>query len=427
MLSLNPFQPHSRRAVGAWLSRARAIGVLLPLALPLVASAGGPLSRDPALTFGILLRQSLTRAPEYVALAARDDEARAHLEAGRAWLAGRPSLEASYLDDRGRSGAGVSELEYGVQLPLWRPGERRDAAAFGRALTEQAAAARAHVEFTVAGRLREALAVLEAADRMLEIERLATREAEELVRAVERLFEAGETSALDLTQARTGLLAQRRMELEAVSRLAAAEAGFTSLTGLSARPASGHREVDPAETLITPAHPWLRLLKADEAFAAEAVKRVRAEAKGNPALGLGARRQRGAAGEEYNDSLVVGLSLPFGGLAKVDAQVGSARRQQAEAAAAILSARRELEQRLDELQRERATLGEALRLGEEQVALDRRQWEMARAAFDVGETNLFQVLSALGQLRASTREREQLRLRRDALPAQINQTIGVLP
>ena len=139
MLSLNPFQPHSRRAVGAWLSRARAIGVLLPLALPLVASAGGPLSRDPALTFGILLRQSLTRAPEYVALAARDDEARAHLEAGRAWLAGRPSLEASYLDDRGRSGAGVSELEYGVQLPLWRPGERRDAAAFGREI------GRAHV------------------------------------------------------------------------------------------------------------------------------------------------------------------------------------------------------------------------------------------------------------------------------------------
>jgi outer membrane protein TolC len=61
------------------------------------------------------------------------------------------------------------------------------------------------------------------------------------------------------------------------------------------------------------------------------------------------------------------------------------------------------------------------------VALDRRQWEMAQAAFELGEVTLFQVLTALRQARASARENEELKLRQERLITQFNQVIGVLP
>ena len=401
--------------------------ILCALRPPVGASQASPLARDPSLTFPVLLQQSLLHSPEYVTLAARDAEAASHLAAARRWLAGRPTLEVTYADDQPRSATGMTELEYGLALPLWRPGERRGASLLARSMGRHAEAWRQSLELTVAGQLRDALAALEVAERGLEIERSATRDTAQLVSTVERLFEAGEAAALDVAQARTLLLTQRRQELEAESALAQAEAAYVRLTGLSARPANPHRETPTPDQAIGAHHPWLRMLSAGVDVADQQIQRARLEARGNPALAIGARRERGSRGEDYNDSMVLGLSVPFGGSAHVDAQVSSAKREKAESEAAVRAAQRELTQRLDETRRELATVTQSLRLTEEQVALDRQQWEMARAAFEAGESTLFHVLTALRQSRASAREHELLRLRSESLVPQLNQIVGVLP
>lgn len=424
-----PFLPPPLPPGGASLFRVA--GVLVAAA---VHAAGGmltghaaPLPRDPQLTFTILLQQALPRAPEYLELAARDEEARLHVAAARSWLAGRPSLEAGYSNDRPRSAHGKNEFEYGVQLPLWRPGERRAAARLGGTLGGQFQAWRAHLKLALAGRLRENLRALDAADRLLALERQATGEAEQLVASVEKLHAAGEAAQADVGQARALLLQQRRQELQAELALAAAESGYVELTGLSARPATAHREEPAPRGAIADDHPWLRYLATGVEVADGAVQQARQEARGNPSVLVGARRQRDAAGELYNDSLVVGLSLPFGASAQVDARVSSIRRQKAAAEVELKTAQRELARRLRELQLEFAHTAAALRLSAEQVALDRRQAEAARAAFELGELNLFQVLTVLRQSRASAREHETLQLQRESLAVQINQTVGVLP
>lgn len=406
------------------------LATLLCLAPPLVGAelAGtAPLPKDPTLTISILLQQSLQQAPEYLELASRDEEARAHVTAARSWLAGRPSLEATYLDDQPRSAVGMTELEYGVQLPLWRFRERRNAAALGRSLGAQTEAWRTYLELTIAGRLRELLAELDEAERLQEIEQEATHEAKQLLVGVERLFEAGDASALDVAQARTALLTQQREELRVITSREVAEAAWKRLTGLQARPPGTYRETPSERSEISADHPWLRLLSSDVTVAEETVKRARTEARGNPSVTLGTRRSRGSDADEYNDSLLLSLSLPFGGSSHVGAQVSSMRRQQAAAQVALKTAERELQQQLHALRGELAVVTHSLRLTDEQVLLDRRQWEMTRTAFEVGEVTLFQVLTTLRQSRASVREHEMLKLRRDSLVVQINQTVGVLP
>lgn len=420
----------SRHRSTRYLHTSCFLALLLWLAPPLVRSqqiSPAPLPKDPSLTTSVLLQQSLQQAPEYLELASRDEEARAHVEAARSWLAGRPSLEATYLDDQPRSAAGMTELEYGLQLPLWRPGERRDAAALGRSLGVQTEAWRTYLELTIAGRLRESLAELDEAERIQEIEREATEVAKHLLVGVERLFEAGEASALDVAQARTVLLTQQREELRVSTARERAEMAWVRLTGLRARPQGTYREPLSEKTEISADHPWLRLLSSDLAVAEESVKRARAEARGSPSVMLGTRRSRGSDTEDYNDSLLLSLSLPFGGSSHVSAQVSTMRRQQAVAQVAFKTAERELQQRLQTLQGELAVVTQSLRLTDEQVALDRQQWEMARTAFEVGEVTLFQVLTALRQSHTSVREHELLKLRRESLVAQINQTVGVLP
>jgi len=319
------------------------------------------------------------------------------------------------------------ELEYGVQVPLWRRGERRDARLLGENLGAQTMAWKSHLELTVAGRLRTSLADLDSADRLLTIERQSTADARQLLAGVEKLFDAGEVPQLDVMQTRTLLLNQQRQELEAESALRAAELAFSTLTGLAARPAAPHVEALAEGREISADHPWLRLLQASLDVANDAVRQARLEARGNPSALLGSRRQRGGSTEPYNDSVVLSLSVPFGGSAHVASQVGAVMRQKTEAEVQLQTARRDLTREMREVERELAMVRAALVLGEEQVALDRRQREMSQSAFELGEVTLFQVLTALRQARASARELEALKLRQERLITQFNQVIGVLP
>jgi len=91
------------------------------------------------------------------------------------------------------------------------------------------------------------------------------------------------------------------------------------------------------------------------------------------------------------------------------------------------TARRALDLQLHEVEHELFVLAESLPLSEEQARLARRQWEMARAAFEAGETDISQVVIALQQTRQSARELETNTLRHARLIAEFNQILGVLP
>jgi outer membrane protein TolC len=397
------------------------------MAALLTAADAPPLTRDPELSFGRLLAAALPRAPEFVAGEARRDEARRHDEAAGAWLAGPPALEVNYLDDRTAAARGAQELEYGVQLPLWRPGERRTASRLGAELGRQSAAWQTYLELTVAGRLRACLADLAGAERLLALEREATAEARQLVATVERMAAAGESARAEVAQAQALLLQQRREELAAANALAKAEAAYVELTGLRTQPAAPHREEAAGSATVPDQHPWLRYLASGVEVARHSADQVGQEERGRPAVLIGGRRQREGTGAPREDAMALGLSLPFGGARRTAARLSSARREQAEATSALLAAQRELAQRLRELRLDAAHVAASLGLSAEQLELDRRQVAAARTAFEAGEFNLFHVLTALRQARASTRDHELLLRQREHLAAQINQTLGNLP
>lgn len=77
------------------------------------------------------------RAPERRVLGARQEEAAARAERSRSLLSGNPAVRARYQTDEAGSGDGLRELEGGLDLPLWLPGQRA-----GRRPTSRAPAPR---------------------------------------------------------------------------------------------------------------------------------------------------------------------------------------------------------------------------------------------------------------------------------------------
>ena len=95
----------------------------------------GPVSAASA-TNPLSLRQAFdaawARQPEAMGLQARRDAARAQQRAAKAWTPEPAALELSNKTDRLGSNNGAREVEVGIAVPLWLPGERSSSAALTR-------------------------------------------------------------------------------------------------------------------------------------------------------------------------------------------------------------------------------------------------------------------------------------------------------
>jgi len=386
-----------------------------------------PLATSETLGFAEILDNALKNAPEAGVTEARGAQAAAYQGMGRGWLASRPSVVASYLDDSRLDNQGQKEIEYGVQLPLWRPGEKRDTARLADDYSRQSDLWQQSLRLTLAGRVRTLLADIAEAEQILAIERQATADSEQLQAVTTRLFETGALSRLDVMQSENQLLQQRQREIQANAAMLDAEIVYRMTTGLLVRPAATPAETMASATEISPEHPLLRLLQSEVDVAGDNVRQSEISAKGNPQLTLGTRREQGNRFSPTIDTLTLSLQVPFGGKHVVAARTSTARLAKVDAEVGWRSTQRELQLALHEAEHELDVTREALPLASQQAALDAERSTLAQRAFDAGELTLAQVLAAVVEAHNSARTLVQLQNREQRLIADYNQALGVLP
>jgi cobalt-zinc-cadmium efflux system outer membrane protein len=412
------------------VSNAVRLGALLLAAAPLFAlaqSGHAPLAKNPTLDFDAVLAAALEYAPEAAESSVRRQQADAYAAAGRSLLAGRPNLWLQHYNDSPLDATGQVETEYGVQLPLWRPGERRASQEYGARYNEQVALWQDALKLDIAGRLRTALADLHEAEVLLELERIATTTAEEVLRTSEMLFDAGALARVEVMQSRHLLLEQQRRLYEAEATLVDSEIVYEYLTGLDERPATQHTEMQGSLDDISENHPLLRYLQSEVAILDGAVRQGEISAKGNPQLQIASRRERGDRFTPYTDSVNLALTIPIGGKSYVDAQTSGARRDKVDAEVRYRQAHRELGRALHDAEHELFIVRQALPLAREQAALGEERETLARDAFTQAELTLPQVLLAVQEAHAARRELALLEAREQRLIAEYNQLTGVLP
>ena len=405
----------------------------LLLVATLAPSAGSaqidhqPLSRSASLTYEQVLDSALQNAPEQLAAESRRTQADRYSEFASSWFSGAPTLEASYIDDSPMSSVGLRELEAGLQFSLWRPGERGQTRELGQNYQLVFDAWQGNLELEVAGKLRKTLADIELADAMLEIENSAATLTEDLLSLTQSLYTAGEVSRLDVMQAETLHLEQQNKLFDAEAALVDAEREYEILTGLSMRPAALFREQQSDREEITPSHPLMHFIQANLQVARSRVNLVKREATGSPTLGFGVRRERGGRSDEYIDSLGLSFSIPLGKSAATGAAVSDARRDEAELEVALQRSRLMLDQRMHEAERQLFVARQQLTVSSNRAELAEQRLQMARAAYELGETDLLSVSIALQDSLRASQEFRELELREQRLISEYNQSLGIMP
>lgn len=381
---------------------------------------------DGSLTLTVVLDATVARYPGLVELAAMNQEADAWQVRGRQWLSDSPSVSFRYQTDRWGPDNRLEEYEAGLQLPLWRWGERRANRGLGRSMGEAYLAADAALRWEVAGLVRTAQWDMALAyDELHKAEAaLATRQG--LVRAVERRHQLGDVALADVLLAQSALIETENMLTAARASVLDAERGYESLTGLAQRPVFAS-EVKGAQETIIPAHP--ALVFANAQLVRERARRdvVKAAAKGSPTLSIGPRSERSAFGNQFDESIGITFTMPFGGSPHTRAETASASRAVAAAQARLHTLVRKLELDMHEAAHRLSVIDESLAAARRRADIAERHFSMGEKAYETGEIDLIDLLKIQTAAIESRYEVTRLQSERKRQVARYNQAIGVLP
>jgi len=385
-----------------------------------------PLILDATLTWQDLIETTVARFPRYAELAAHQAEADALVETGSRWFADTPAVFFSYLSDSALDNLDQREYGAGVELPLWRPGQRRAARGLGDSVTAEAAVSGDVLRLEIAGLLRTSLWAIAGASNAVELAEGSVEIAAELVRVVERRRESGDLPLSDELLARSTMLEKQIAVIDSEAELLDAERAYRSLTGLDERPISFSEPQTELED-FDEHHPLLALANAEINRARASAAVTEGASKGTPLMSIGPYRERGPLGTFYSDSLTLAITLPIGGKRYGGADRAQAARRVAEAESQRAMLLRELDLDLHEAEHELFVIEQSLDVAAERTTLAERQWQMGQTAFEQGEIDLRDLLLIQEFALTTRREVAHLEIQRQRMIAMLNQALGELP
>lgn len=417
-----------------------ALGCLLSgacLAQPVVPPTPSPVTASSATpTLAQAAESAWHRAVQAREAGGQARRAQAERSAVDSLWAAPPSLELSHRDDRWQTAAGRRETEAGLAWPLWLPGQR---SARGAAIDVDLELAKAAVEagkLHYAGLVREAAWAISAQRAELVLAGTQLRYLQGIAEDVDRRVTAGDLAHADALAASAEALAARAALHTTRQQLALARSQWALLTGMEipADPAvASGTSTSPASTpqrpstFLAESHPDARVARLTLERAKKRLDVVSTSRRDPPELLLRLRQDVPGRGESAQNSIGIGVRIPFG---------TQGRNQPLEAAAL---SEVELAETQSERTHERLAAQEAQAQAAVQAAEQRSQTEHQRAlllreratlierSFKAGETplpELLRAISAAAQAEAGhTRHQAALGLAR----ARLEQALGNLP
>lgn len=408
-----------------------AIAALLPFGV--IANEEGPVNHlDPILirssetiTLSQVIDSATEHAPESVQQEAVSDYALAVQKKSNTWLASSPSLNFNYQTDQLHEAEGYSETETGIDLPLWRPSQKKAWGSLadnaGKTVENFPAALRLKVAERVrksVWELEETRASVDLAEKELETDKI-------LENKIRRLVELGDRAKLDQILASQDVLSKERALLNATAMYQEASLHYMHLTGLESYPArlaekAGNEPLNPEHPELTAAR-----LKIEEAQSRKTL--LRKTGGGQPVLSINARQETGADSSDDLDSVGLGISLPFGSRAHNGPEYTAAARDAIEAKSELILLRHQLEAALDGARINYQALEKGLVLAQKNLQLTTKQKQLTERAYESGEVDFVNLLRSQSAYFNAQRELSRIQIERGRTLSKINQALGVTP
>ena len=378
------------------------------------------------------------RQPEAQSREARQQAAIARRQVADSWTVEPAALELSVKGDRLNRNQGSREIQAGLAIPLWLPGERARTRALADAEVRATASKVLAAQLRTAASVREAFWLWQRARIELDLARGRLSNTQQFAADVAKRVRAGDLARADQHQADGGVATAEAGTAEALSALAAAAHQLRTLTGFPSAP-NGIPALDPAAvTEPVPAvpddfatldfgHPAVADLLDRADVARSAAQLAMVQTRSNPELTLATTRDRGVSGEPYRQSMTLGIRIPFGSDSRNRAKRATAQADSIDAEAQLGLERQRLLSELDAARIRLESARTQVNAGDRRSQLARESRGFFQKSFRMGETDLPTRLRI--ELEASDAERQAARARVDlaAAVSALRQALGLLP
>lgn len=227
-----------------------------------------------------------------------------------------------------------------------------------------------------------------------------TRSADELAQDVARRVRAGDLAQADRNQADGALASARSALAIAQAEEITQREALLALTGIesipsqadSAQPEQSGVRVQPASAQPSGAllgnHPALLELQHKALAARRSAELVSHQKYANPELTLATTRDRGGYGERYNQTITVGVRIPFGMGSRHTEQLSSANAQALEAESALAAQRTRLLSEIRTAQSRELATSTQMQAASERQRLAQQTRTFYQKSFAMGETDM---------------------------------------
>lgn len=374
-----------------------------------------------------------SRQPEAESFAARQEAVEARRVVTKSWTAEPATLEVSSRTDQLNRGQGTREHVLGVAIPLWLPGERSRSGALIDAESQSAAARVEAAKLRTAANVREAYWGWARAREDLSLAQARVASARTLAADVARRVKAGDLARADQHQTDGSLAAAESALAESQSALTATTQQLRALTGIV--PLPGNSADIPSEGLpslpvsfadLDSAHPSVADLMAQAEVARRMVALTRVQTRAHPELTLSTTRERGISGDPYQQSITLGVRVPFGSDARHRAKLAGANADALELESQVRLARERVLADLEAVQQRVASAKLVAEAAARRAQLARETRGFFEKSFRAGESDLPTRLRI--ELEAVEAERQAARTRIDyaAAISALRQALGLL-
>ena len=369
------------------------------------------------------------RQPEARSADARRQAADAQGAVARGWTAEPMALELSAKSDRLSGNNGAREYAVGIAAPLWLPGERNGVQALAQAERSLVDSRIDAARWRLAGAVREAWWAAQRAVLETTLAEARLANSKQLASDVARRVKAGDLSRADQHQADGSFAAAQSALAEAQAAQAQAQQALRAFTGIAlAEGVSTRAETPPGDAARAGAdHPALRELDSRAELARRTRGLASVQTRANPELTLSTARDRGAFGDAYNQTLTLGLRIPFGSVDRQRARLATAGAEQAEAESQLELERSRIAADIAAAQVRADAAQRIVAAADQRAALADQTKRLFEKSFRLGETDLPTRLRVELEAVAAERQRERSRIELAQAVSQWRQALGLLP
>ncbi len=378
------------------------------------------------------------RQPEAQSHAARQDAASARRQTANHWTAEPASLELSTKSDRFQQNQGSREDSAGLTFPLWLPGERARTGALADAELRAGASRLRVAQLRTAASVRETYWQWQRARGEHELALLRLGNAHALSADVARRVRAGDLARSDQHQSDGAVASAEAALAETVVALATVSHQLRALTGITLASnanaaASSGAATEPLpdgsaeDAALQTRHPVVAELLDRVEVARGSAELASVQTRASPELTLAMARNRGQGSEPYQQSVTLGLRIPFGSESRSQAKLSTAQAELIEAEGQLGLEQSRVLAELDSARIRLDSVKAQLKAAEKRAQLARESRSFFQKSYQLGETDLPTRLRI--ELETVEAERQATRTRIDlsAAVSALRQAFGLLP